>query len=104
MERDSANPISEEQVYRSTLMNLRVVHFRAEARDVVSIELALPSGAPLPKAEAGAHIDVHLPNGMIRQYSLINMAAQTDRYHIAVAKGPHSRGGSVYIHEMLRVG
>jgi tetrachlorobenzoquinone reductase len=82
----------------------RVVRVRAEARDVLSIELADAQGRTLPSYEAGAHIDLHLPSNMIRQYSLCGLEATTDRYQIAVSRAPHSRGGSVHIHDSLRVG
>lgn len=60
--------------------------------------------APLPSYTAGAHIDVHLPQGLIRSYSLINPPGKRDRYIIAVSRDPVSRGGSRYIHDALRVG
>jgi ferredoxin-NADP reductase len=79
---------------------------RAVARDVLALELRHKSGQRLPAAKAGAHIDLALPNGLIRQYSLVNAAGQmsADSYVVAVGWDNNSRGGSVWIHEKLKVG
>ncbi|MFK7893944.1 MAG: Rieske 2Fe-2S domain-containing protein [Granulosicoccus sp.] len=63
-----------------------------------SVEHALPTFHP------GAHIDVHLPNGLVRQYSLTNGPGQTDCYRIAVKHEAQSRGASAHIHEHLKTG
>lgn len=54
--------------------------------------------------EAGAHIDLHLPSGLVRQYSLFNDPDQSNVYRVAVLKDPASRGGSAEVHEMLEPG
>jgi vanillate O-demethylase ferredoxin subunit len=61
-------------------------------------------GAALPPFEAGAHIDVHLPNGLVRQYSLCNAPGETQRYLIAVLRDAGSRGGSQAMHDAVDVG
>jgi vanillate O-demethylase ferredoxin subunit len=66
-------------------------------------ELVPLDGTPLPPYTAGAHIDVHLPAGLIRQYSLCAHPQQNDAYVIAVQNAADSRGGSRAMHE-LRVG
>jgi ferredoxin-NADP reductase len=86
------------------LVTLRVVTARWEAESVTSFEFAAPDGAELPSWEPGAHIDVHLPSGAIRQYSLCGDPAERDRYRIAVLELPHGRGGSVEAHRELRPG
>ncbi|MFK7855086.1 MAG: Rieske 2Fe-2S domain-containing protein [Granulosicoccus sp.] len=58
----------------------------------------------LPAAQPGSHIDIHLPNGLIRQYSLINGPGQTDHYSIAVKKLPDSKGGSNTLHTSVKEG
>lgn len=58
----------------------------------------------LPTWVAGAHIDVHLPNGQLRQYSLTGNPARRESYLICVKKEAASRGGSRFIHDKLRVG
>ena len=54
------------------LIDVRLTAIRYAARDTNLYELVRPDGKPLPAYEPGAHIDVHLPNGIVRQYSLIN--------------------------------
>lgn len=61
-------------------------------------------GITLPLWEAGSHIDLHLPNNLTRQYSLTGNPQHTDHYQLCIKKEDHSRGGSKYIHEQLRVG
>lgn len=75
---------------------VKAVH--PEAQDILSFELARPDGAPLPPFSAGAHIDVHLPDGAIRQYSLCNHPEERERYQIAVLLAPEGRGGSRGMH------
>ena len=78
---------------------------RHEAPGVLSVELRPQDGAAeLPAFEAGAHLDLHLPNGMVRSYSLINPATERHRYVVAVQEDRQSRGGSRYVHRELRVG
>jgi len=78
---------------------------RFEADDIISIDLRPARGvAPFPAFEAGSHIDIHLPNGMVRSYSLLNDPAERHRYVIGVLKDKSSRGGSRCVHEQLRVG
>jgi vanillate O-demethylase ferredoxin subunit len=77
---------------------------RLEAQAIASFELQDPSGASLPAFSAGSHIDVHLPNGMSRSYSLCNSDEEKHRYVVAVARDVNSRGGSSLMHEGLRIG
>lgn len=87
-----------------TDLEVRVQTLRHEANGVVSLEL-VPYGVPtLPSFTAGAHIDVHLPNGLARSYSLMNSQGDTRRYLLGIARDPRSRGGSKYMHDELRVG
>jgi ferredoxin-NADP reductase len=75
-----------------------------EAKDIVRLVLRSPNGEVLPAFTAGAHIDLFLPNGLTRQYSLINTCTEGDRYEIAVSKAAVSRGGSSCVHDTLNVG
>lgn len=77
---------------------------RLEAEGILGLELVAADGAELPAFEAGAHIDLHLPNGLIRQYSLCNDPRERHRYRIAVLRDAASRGGSQAVHELLRIG
>jgi len=72
--------------------------------DLVPMPETTADEAPLPAAVPGAHIDLHLPNGLVRQYSLANAPGQTDRYRIGVLRKPDSTGGSSWLHERLRIG
>ncbi|MGH3587402.1 MAG: PDR/VanB family oxidoreductase [Pseudonocardia sp.] len=84
-------------------LRLRVVVARREAESITSYEFAHPDGAELPAWEPGAHVDVHLPSGTVRQYSLCGDPAG-DRWRIAVLREPDGRGGSAWVHDSLHPG
>lgn len=75
-----------------------------EAEDICSYELTSVKDEPLPAFTAGAHIDVHMADGLVRQYSLCNDPRETHRYQIAVLRDPASRGGSHAMHDKVSVG
>jgi vanillate O-demethylase ferredoxin subunit len=76
-----------------------------EALDICSFELvSADASTTLPAFSAGSHIDVHLPNGITRQYSLCNDSQENHRYLIGVLKDPSTRGGSRAMHESVDVG
>ena len=79
---------------------VRIARKASEAADICGFELVDANGRALPPFSAGAHIDVHLPNGMVRQYSLCNDPRETHRYQIAVLRDPASRGGSAAMHAL----
>lgn len=83
---------------------LRVVGIRPEADHVLSYLLADPEDTDLPVWAPGAHVDVHLPAGMVRQYSLCGDPANRRRWRIAVLLEEAGRGGSRYLHERVKVG
>ncbi|MGW2387041.1 PDR/VanB family oxidoreductase [Streptomyces sp. NPDC001658] len=72
-----------------------------EAEDVVSLRLAAPDGAILPPWQPGAHIELHLPSGRKRQYSLCGDPADRYRYRIAVRRIANGQGGSAEVHDAL---
>ena len=86
------------------LRKLRVKRISYEAENINSYELVLPEGGDLPPFTAGSHIDLHLQNGMIRSYSLVNDQSERHRYLIAVNKDPSGRGGSSYVHSTIKAG
>jgi ferredoxin-NADP reductase len=88
----------------SAKIPLELIAMRRIASDILSFELAACDGAPLPAADAGSHIGIVLPNGVTRQYSLVHAGQDLRSYEIAVKRDPASRGGSVYMHDALRVG
>jgi vanillate O-demethylase ferredoxin subunit len=85
-------------------IQVRVQSIRWEAEGVVSLELVRPDGGALPGFDAGSHIDLQLANGISRSYSLMNDPVETHRYVVAVQRDAGSRGGSKFIHDMLRCG
>lgn len=92
---DSSNP--------STL-HLQIKQIRWEATDIYAFELVHPQGQALPAFSAGAHIDVHIGDGLIRQYSLSNDPQETHRYVIGVLRDEAGRGGSRTFTGNARVG
>ncbi len=88
----------------TTNLSVRVAHKTVEATDICAFELVAQDGGALPPFAAGAHVDVHLPGGLIRQYSLCNAPYETHRYQIAVLRDPASRGGSQAMHEQVEAG
>jgi vanillate O-demethylase ferredoxin subunit len=93
----------------ASLLTLRVRALTWEAEGILGIELVpTQPNTLLPAFEAGAHIDLHLPdagNGaQVRSYSLLNTPGERQRYVIAVNLDAASRGGSRWIHEQLRCG
>ena len=87
----------------STLM-VRVAKRCIEADGIASFELVDLDGRDLPPFDAGAHIDVYVPGGPVRQYSLSNAPTERHRYQIAVLRDAQSRGGSQGMHDAVRAG
>lgn len=85
-------------------MKLRVRSIRWEAEGIRTYSLEPLPGGQLPPFEAGAHVDLHLPCGLTRSYSLVNPQAEAKRYDIAVHWSKDGRGGSRHIHENVRAG
>ncbi|MDO9504284.1 PDR/VanB family oxidoreductase [Hydrogenophaga sp.] len=77
---------------------------RLEAEGTASFELVDPDGRELPPFSAGAHVDVQIPGGPRRSYSLSSSPANRECYRITVRRDPASRGGSAWFHEQARVG
>lgn len=81
-------------------MQVRVQSIRRTADDIVAVELVSLTDDALPAFEAGAHIDVHLPGSIIRQYSICNAPQDRSRYVLGVLKARESRGGSLAVHAL----
>lgn len=86
------------------LFPARIVAIEYAAEDILSFTLRPMNGALPERIDPGSHVDVHLPNGMMRSYSLSNGPGQRHGYRLTVARDANSRGGSVYMHDKLRVG
>ncbi|MGK5557458.1 PDR/VanB family oxidoreductase [Actinomadura kijaniata] len=74
------------------------------ADGVVLLTLARPDGGDLPAWEPGAHVDLVLGPGLVRQYSLCSDPADRSRWQVAVLREPDGRGGSVHVHDRLAAG
>lgn len=85
-------------------LQVKVLRRREEAEGIASYELARADGQPLPPFSAGSHIDVHLPGGLVRQYSLCNDPHEAAHYRIGVLRDAASRGGSIAMHEQVHEG
>src|SRR5438477_12907966 len=88
----------------ASMMKVRVERKAIEAIDICTFELVGLDATPLPAFSAGSHIDVHLPGGITRQYSLCNDPTESHRYLIGVLKDPGTRGGSKAMHEQVHEG
>ena len=86
------------------ILTLEVAKRVEHAGDIVGLDLVAPDGAALPPFTAGAHVDLHLAPGLVRQYSLLGSPAEAGRYRLGVLLDPASRGGSAAVHRNLRPG
>jgi vanillate O-demethylase ferredoxin subunit len=86
------------------ILSVRVARKTVEAEGICSFELVSADGKPLPAFSAGSHVDVQLPGGLTRQYSLCNDPTESHRYLIAVLRDPASRGGSLAMHDAVKEG
>ena len=82
-----------------------VVSERTGAADgVVTLTLTPADGDALPGWTPGAHIDLHLTDGLTRQYSLCGDPADRGAWRIGVLRELAGRGGSAYVHDELAPG
>ena len=88
---------------RRASLRVQVARKWQAAADVAGFDLVSIAGQ-LPTFQPGAHIDVHLPSGLVRQYSLTNGPGELDRYRIGVKLEPDGGGGSLALHDSVRVG
>ena len=114
--RDAVNPIP--QVYRPVADELAGLPPLAERQGQIQVRVAtkapltseitafrlVPLRGDLPAHQAGAHIDVHLPNGLARQYSITNGPDDTSGWVIGVKREAHGGGGSACLHDAVRAG
>lgn len=85
-------------------LQLQVQAIRLQAQGIHSFELTPLEGDALPCFEAGAHLDIHLPNGIVRSYSLAGDPTDKAKWVLGVLREPKSRGGSLAMHDKVRVG
>lgn len=103
-ERGSAKVRGEETQPWVPELELRVKSIDAATPRIRRIELVGTGGGALPPFSAGAHLDLELPNGETRSYSLLNAPGAADRYVIGVLRETESTGGSAFVHERLEPG
>ncbi|MBT6275608.1 MAG: Rieske 2Fe-2S domain-containing protein [Chromatiales bacterium] len=88
---------------RSAALRVVVAERQSVAPDVMRFRLE-PIDGTLPAFQAGAHLDLHLSNGLVRQYSITNGPQETAAYVIGVKREPDSRGGSSHLHDNVKAG
>jgi len=86
------------------IMKLLIEDIQDEPGAVRVLTLKHPKRPVLPAWQPGAHVDLRLPDGRIRQYSLISDPEDLTRYRIAVKCEENGRGGSKWVHESLDIG
>ncbi|WP_433888436.1 PDR/VanB family oxidoreductase [Streptomyces sp. CA-111067] len=86
------------------LLEVVVTARRPVAEGVLALELARIDGAALPPFAPGSHVDLHLGDGKVRQYSLCGDPADTSRYRLGILRTADSRGGSLRVHTRIREG
>jgi ferredoxin-NADP reductase len=94
-------PSEPDRVLGLTVLARQVV---AHDQDVVALTLAAADGQPLPRWRPGAHLDIHLPSGLLRQYSLCGDPDDDETYRIAVRRIVDGGGGSIEVHDGLPIG
>ena len=86
------------------LIDVRLTEVAPAARDTNLFTFRRIDGAPLPPYQPGAHIDLHLQNGLVRQFSLVVPDSDSGSYMVGVKRDTASRGGSRYIFDHMKVG
>jgi ferredoxin-NADP reductase len=89
---------------RETEVAVVVAERRLHCDDVVALVLTSADGVALPSWEAGAHIDLVMPNGLVRQYSLCGSPQDPTRWMVSVRREQAGRGGSAYVFDHLAEG
>jgi len=89
---------------RTRTVTLAVTGKELVAHGVATLTLARPDGGRLPDWTPGSHIDLVLPNGLTRQYSLCGDRWDAHSYRVGVLLESESRGGSSHVHEQLQPG
>lgn len=85
-------------------LDLRIVDLQTVSEGVRSVHLSPIDGAALPSWSPGAHIDLHLGDGLVRQYSLCGPVDDPATWRVAVLLEPAGRGGSHLLHHEVAVG
>ncbi|RII83238.1 PDR/VanB family oxidoreductase [Neopusillimonas maritima] len=86
------------------VLDVRIHSITYSAEDVLLFDLRPERGESMPPFSPGAHIDIRMPNGLSRSYSLLNNSEERHRYVVGIRKDAKSRGGSVWMHDYARAG
>ena len=100
----AAGTAAPETARAANLIEVRLTDVATVARDTNVYTFRRPDGGGLPAYQPGAHIDIHLPNSITRQFSLLNPDPDPQSYVVGIKLDAASRGGSRYIFEELKVG
>lgn len=85
-------------------MDVVVTAKENQTEDIVVLTLVSAKQEELPEFTAGAHIDVHITEDIVRQYSLCGVPGEKGFYTLGILNDPNSRGGSRAVHETIKVG
>ncbi|SCF95774.1 PDR/VanB family oxidoreductase [Streptomyces sp. SID4917] len=92
------------RVTEASTLPVVVAAVAREADDVLSLVLQPAEGGSLPPWRPGAHVDLILRSGLVRQYSLCGDPADLTAYTVAVLREQSGRGGSQEIHATVTAG
>jgi ferredoxin-NADP reductase len=96
-------PVSPPETERSVALTVADRRVVARDQDVIALTLVAADGKALPRWYPGSHIDIRLPSGLVRQYSLCG-DPEHSAYRIAVRRIPDGGGGSIEVHDVLHPG
>ena len=86
------------------MLQVEIAERRRAADDIIVLDLVPVDGTVLPRFEPGAHVDVEVGPGLLRQYSLCGDPSRSDRYRLGILLDPASRGGSTGVHTRFHPG
>lgn len=89
---------------RPDWLDLKIENVETVAEDVIQITLSDPHGNILPEWKPGAHLELRLPSGLVRQYSLCGSPSDRYKYTVAVLREQDGRGGSAEMHNVSAAG
>src|SRR5262245_30798626 len=86
------------------LIEVVIASSEMAADGIRQFELRRADGGDLPVFTPGAHVEVQVPTGVLRKYSLCNDPVERDRYVIAVKREDGGRGGSISLVDGAKTG
>lgn len=81
-------------------MSMRVKGIRDVGEDIRAFDFEPVDGKTLQDGHAGSHLDIYLPSGLVRQYSVVEHNPRANTYTIAVKRDVNGRGGSKEMHSL----